>query len=84
MRGLPPGSKTSFAFLCGFATRRRLWAVARFNAYLTDRVAARLIDRMDAVECGDLVPVSIGRRGGCHPRLSWQLRASERHFFGGS
>lgn len=69
---LPYGSKAPFARVCGFADRRRLRAVARFNAYLTPRVARRLNTIMDAVESGQLRIVETSRRAGRGPVLLWQ------------
>lgn len=61
MGRLPYGSKGPLAGVCGFAGRRRLWAVARFNAYLTKPVARRLDRIMDAIEAGELVLCATGR-----------------------
>jgi hypothetical protein len=61
MGRLPYGSKAQLAHTCGFAGRRRLRAVARFNAYLTKPVARRLERIMDAIESGELVLCATGR-----------------------
>lgn len=76
LRTLPPGSKTALAQVCGFATLRRLKAVARYNAYLTPGVARRLETIMDAIERGTLVMINCGHQGpGPYPRIMWRWSA---------
>lgn len=74
MRSLPYGSKANFARMCGFATRRRLWAVARFNAWLTPELAGRLTAIMDEVARGDIFPVDTGKKAASGTLIAWHKR----------
>jgi hypothetical protein len=74
LANLPHGSRSQFALVCGFKDLKRVYAVAKFNAFLTPRVAYRLNLLMDAVERGSLVPVEGPIRRGPKPHLVWQWR----------
>lgn len=69
VKRLPWGSKGQFAKLCGFADRRRMRAVSRFNAYLTPNVAKRLESIMDQVERGEIILAHKDKR------LYWRRQA---------